>query len=58
MRKGKLIQRGLLFAVAITGAGMLATNSIGFVIGFMLIVFMFIGGNPLHSKKRIKGTWV
>jgi hypothetical protein len=43
MRKGKLIQRGLLFAVAIMGAGMLATNFLGFVIGFILIVFMFIG---------------
>ena len=43
MRKGKLIQRGLLFAVAIMGAGMLATNFLGFVIGCILIVFMFIG---------------
>jgi hypothetical protein len=43
MRNGKLIQRGLLFAVAIMGAGMLATNFIGFVIGCILLVFMFIG---------------
>jgi hypothetical protein len=43
MRNGKLIQRGLLFAVAIMGAGMLATNFLGFVIGCILIVFMFIG---------------
>ena len=43
MRKGKLIQRGLLFAFAIMGASMLATYFLGFVIGFILIVFMFIG---------------
>jgi hypothetical protein len=43
MRKGKLVQRGLLFAFAIMGASMLATYFLGFVIGFILIVFMFIG---------------
>jgi hypothetical protein len=43
MRKGKLIQRGLLFAFAIMGASMLATYFLGFVIGFVLIVFMSIG---------------
>ncbi|HET7147630.1 MAG TPA: hypothetical protein VFI73_03945 [Candidatus Nitrosopolaris sp.] len=43
MQNSKLIKRGLLFAFALMGASMLATYFFGFVIGFMLNVFMFIG---------------
>ena len=43
MQNSKLVKRGLLFASAIMGASMLATYFLGFVIGFMLNVFMFIG---------------
>jgi hypothetical protein len=43
MQSSKLVKRGLLFAFAIMGASMLATYFLGFVIGFMLNVFMFIG---------------
>jgi hypothetical protein len=43
MQNSKLVKRGLLFAFAIMGASMLATYFLGFVIGFMLNVFMFIG---------------
>ena|SRR5437899_6569107 len=54
MRNGKLIQRGLLFAVVIMGASMLATYFLGFVIGFMLNVFMFIGAMFFIQRKRSK----
>ena len=43
MQNSKLVKRGLLFAFAIMVASMLATYFLGFVIGFMLNVFMFIG---------------
>jgi hypothetical protein len=43
MQNSKLVKRGLLFAFAIMGASTLATYFLGFVIGFMLNVFMFIG---------------
>ena len=43
MQNSKLVKRGLLFAFAIMGASMLATYFLGFVIGFMLNVFMFLG---------------
>ncbi len=43
MQNSKLVKRGLLFAFAIMGASMLATYFLGFVIGFLLNVFMFIG---------------
>jgi cbb3-type cytochrome oxidase subunit 3 len=54
MRKGKLIQRGLLFAVPIIVAGMLATIFLGFVIGFILVVFMFIGVILYIQRKASK----
>jgi hypothetical protein len=43
MQNSQLVKRGLLFAFAIMGASMLATYFLGFVIGFMLNVFMFVG---------------
>ena len=54
MRNSKLIQRVLLFAVAIMGASILATYFLGFVIGFMLNVFMFIGAMFYIQRKRSK----
>lgn len=52
MRNGKLIQRGLLFVVVIMGASMFATYFLGFVIGFMLNVFLFIGAMFYIQRKR------
>jgi hypothetical protein len=43
MQNSQLVKRGLLFAFAIMVASMLATYFLGFVIGFMLNVFMFVG---------------
>jgi hypothetical protein len=54
MRNGKLIQRGLLFAVVIMGASMLAMYFLGFVIGVMLNVFLFIGAMFYIQRKRSK----
>jgi hypothetical protein len=52
MQNSKLVKRGLLFAFAIMGASMLATYFLGFVIGFMLNVFMFIGVILYIQRKR------
>jgi hypothetical protein len=54
MRNSQLIQRGLLFAAAIMGASMLATYFLGFVIGFMLNVFMVIGVVIYIQRKQSK----
>src|SRR5947209_12414223 len=54
MRNGKLVKRGLLFAFAIMGASMLATYFLGFVIGFMLNVFMVIGVVLYIQRKQSK----
>jgi hypothetical protein len=54
MRNSKLIQRGLLFAVAIIGASILATYFLGFVIGLMLNVFMVIAVVLYIQRKQSK----
>jgi hypothetical protein len=43
LQDNKLVQRGLLFAVAIVGASILVTYFLGFGIGFMVNVFLFMG---------------
>jgi hypothetical protein len=54
MWNNKLIQRGLMFAAAIMGASMLAMYFLGFVIGFMLNVFMVIGVVLYIQRKQSK----
>jgi len=54
MWNNKLIQRGLMFAAAIMGASMLAMYFLGFVIGFMLNVFMVIGVVIYIQRKQSK----
>jgi len=43
MQDIKLVRRGLLFAVSIMGASILVTYFLGFGIGFMVNVFLFMG---------------
>ncbi|MDP9287896.1 MAG: hypothetical protein M3P08_06815 [Thermoproteota archaeon] len=43
MQNSKLVERALLFAVAIMETSVLVTYFLRFGIGFMMSVFMFIG---------------
>ena len=57
MFNGRLLQRWLLVVVPIMGASMLATYFFGFVIGFILNMFMFIVV-ILYIQKKMEGIWV